>query len=74
MLGGCTHFIHGRRHSHPYNARTKHVRFLPTRQTSQCRDGARRVFADQADIACTERKAKRREVLGESHDGWDVPF
>ena len=34
-------------------------------------DGARRVFTGQADIARTKRvpSAKRREVLGESHEG-----
>ena len=35
----------------------------------QRRDGARRVFTGQADIACTYNSAKRREVSGESHEG-----
>ena len=34
----------------------------------QFRNGARRVFTDQADIACTKRGAKR-EGLGGSHEG-----
>ena len=33
-----------------------------------CRDGARRVFTTQADIACTKREVKR-ELLGESREG-----
>ena len=50
----CTHVIHGgsRRTvdpSHPY----------------RCRDGTRRVFADQAGVACTNREAKRK-VLGQA--------
>ena len=32
-------------------------------------DGARRVFTDQADVAYLIQNAKRRDVLGESHEG-----
>lgn len=34
----------------------------------QCRDGVRRVSAEQAGFACTKREAKREE-LGEWHRG-----
>ena len=35
-----------------------------------CRDGARRVFTDQAEIACTQKgRSKGREVFAESHEG-----
>ena len=37
-------------------------------------DGARRVFTNRADIACTKRDATRREVFGESHEGWAASF
>ena len=45
--GGNSKFMHGRGYDHSYYT----VASLP------CRDGARRVFTDQADIACTKREA-----------------
>ena len=42
--GGCTQFVHGR------SRMTIDPRTL-------CREGARRVFTNQADIACTKREA-----------------
>ena len=54
-------FMHGRSRM----AVDPRIPTMPRRSTSdfhlQCRDGARRVFTDQATIACT----KRREMPGE---------
>ena len=63
MCVWCTHGMNGRsritiyRPSHPYNAGTEHVGYLPTRQTW---------------LACTKREAKREvsrasRVKGELH-------
>ena len=43
---GCTQLVHGR-------SRMTTGPRIPL----LCRDGARRVFIDQADIACTKREA-----------------
>lgn len=44
--GGGSHFIHSRSrmtiHPHPYNGRTEHVEFSPTRQTLRARSAKRR--------------------------------
>ena len=36
--------------------------------TLQCRDGARRVFTDQADIACTKRERGRGQRCRGNND------
>ena len=43
---------------------------MPYNISLQCRDGARRVLADQQALLAPS--AKRREVFGESHERWGV--
>ena len=44
----------------------------PSHLYVQCRDGARRVFTDQADVACTKLCEAKHEVFGESPEGGEV--
>ena len=45
-VGGCTHFIH-----------TRSLKSIDPLASLQCRDGTRRVFTEQVDIARTKREA-----------------